>query len=99
MNTTGGMSGGPVFNTKGHLVGIVSSSYEAYDILGPTYVSLIWPAGVGEVAVQWPCGFWPKEEVGLKLARELGYSKVHGDVSVDENGVFTIPLPTADEKC
>lgn len=98
MNAVGGMSGGPVFNAEGHLVGIVSSSYEADDFLGPTFVSLIWPAVVGEVTARWPCGFWPSNYVSLKLARELGYAKVHGDVSIDENGVFSIRLPTADEK-
>ncbi|MBD5804541.1 hypothetical protein AZOA_39840 [Azoarcus sp. Aa7] len=40
MDTTGGMSGGPVVNANGDLVGIVSSSIEG----GPSYVTLIWDA-------------------------------------------------------
>ncbi len=39
-NTVGGMSGGPVFDSEGYLIGILCSSIEG----GPSYVSLLWPA-------------------------------------------------------
>ena len=38
MESLGGMSGGPVFNKEGRVVGIVSSSFDG----GPTYVTLVW---------------------------------------------------------
>lgn len=50
----GGMSGGPVFDARGYLVGIVSSSSEGEQI---AYVSHVWPALVrGEVEPVWPVG-------------------------------------------
>ncbi|MGQ4583915.1 trypsin-like peptidase domain-containing protein [Lysobacter sp. F60174L2] len=97
MNTLGGMSGGPVFNSEGHLVGIVSTSYEADDLLGPTFVSLVWPAAVGEVAAHWPTDFWPGDLASLQTAKDLGYARVHGQVKFSNN-VFDIDLPTAEEK-
>lgn len=40
MDTLGGMSGGPVVNADGKLVGIVSSSIDG----GPSFITLIWDA-------------------------------------------------------
>lgn len=48
----GGMSGGPVFDSRGYLVGVVSSSYEGSEV---TFVSHIWPGLVRAQA--WPV--WP----------------------------------------
>lgn len=89
MSTLGGMSGGPVFNSEGHVVGIVSSSYdyEADDLHGPTYVSLIWPAFVGTVDVQWPKGFWPTGLIGITLAQDLGCACIHGTASFPVAGI------------
>lgn len=87
MNTLGGMSGGPVFNAEGHVVGIVSSSYEADDYRGPTYVSLILPAIVGTVDAPWPKGFWPNCQIGLSLAKHLGCARVHGNVFFQKEAV------------
>ena len=49
----GGMSGGPVFDSRGYLVGIVSSSFEGMET---TFVSHIWPA---LVLPQAACPVWP----------------------------------------
>ena len=98
MNTVGGMSGGPVFNTLGHVIGIVSTSIEADDLLGPTYVSLIWPALVGEVDAPWPKEYWPNGEASLKLANSLGFARIHGEVEMDGNGGFKGRLPNPSSK-
>jgi hypothetical protein len=93
MNTLGGMSGGPVFNAEGHVIGIVSTSYESDDLHGPTYVSLIWPALVGEVDAPWPREYWSNGEASLRIAKTLGFARIHGHVEIDSNGVFTAKLP------
>ena len=51
-STIGGMSGGPVFDENGFLIGILSSSIDG----GPSYVSLIWMALCTPVSIQWPAG-------------------------------------------
>jgi hypothetical protein len=53
---SGGMSGGPVFDQHGHLLGILSTSYETEDQLGPSYISLLWPALVAPIDAEWPNG-------------------------------------------
>lgn len=47
----GGMSGGPVFDESGLLVGVLCSSF---DDAGPSYVSLIWPALCVPFIGGWP---------------------------------------------
>jgi hypothetical protein len=42
--TKGEITGGPAFDKYRMLVGILTSSFEAEDDLGPSYVSLLWPA-------------------------------------------------------
>ncbi|MBL9191620.1 MAG: trypsin-like peptidase domain-containing protein [Opitutaceae bacterium] len=42
-HAVGSMSGGPVFDGDGYLVGILSTSLESAQLNGPSYVSLIWP--------------------------------------------------------
>jgi hypothetical protein len=90
VNTVGGMSGGPVFNVAGHLVGIVSSSYEAEDGKGPTYVSLIWPAFQSIVTAPWPRDFWPDGEVTILGARQLGHARVSGDFTINDKNDITL---------
>jgi hypothetical protein len=53
---SGGMSGGPVFDQHGLLVGIVASSVSAADGIGPSYVSLLWPALTARIDAEWPKG-------------------------------------------
>ena len=50
MKSLGGMSGGPVFNEEGRVVGVISTCLEGQeDNLGPTYVTLIWPSLISEI--------------------------------------------------
>ena len=50
----GGMSGGPVFNAHGHLVGLVCSSFSDEEHSGPAYVSLLGPALTQGFSGGWP---------------------------------------------
>jgi Trypsin-like peptidase domain len=49
----GGMSGGPVFDIFGRLIGLVCSCVEAGDDGGPSFVSLLWPAMAQLVHPTW----------------------------------------------
>lgn len=69
-----GMSGGPVFDSRGYLVGLVSSSYDE-DTL--TFVSHVWPAMVkAEACPVWPASPYPLPPPGslLQLGRNFGVS-------------------------
>jgi hypothetical protein len=55
-SATGGMSGGPVFDQYGLLFGIVSSSFAEGDHVGPSYVSMLWPALTTAIDAEWPPG-------------------------------------------
>ncbi|WP_345790369.1 S1 family peptidase [Ruegeria pomeroyi] len=75
MDTLGGMSGGPVVNDKGELIGIVSSSWEG----GPSYVTLIWDAL--RTTVDTPPGLFERfEEISLIGASKLRAARVLGEV-------------------
>jgi Trypsin-like peptidase domain len=54
MPSIGGMSGGPVFDERGFVVGILSSSFDG--ATGPSYVSLIHPMLTQEISTCWPPG-------------------------------------------
>lgn len=87
MDTLGGMSGGPVVNADGRLVGIVSSSLEG----GPSHITLIWEAIRFRVA-----GATPKlranKTVSLLGAQALGFAKLKGHVERDPFGDVTLKL-------
>lgn len=53
----GAMSGGPVFDQYGKLVGVLTSSFTTDDDSGPSYVSLIYPALPKAFAGGWPESF------------------------------------------
>ena len=55
-SASGGMSGGPVFDEYGLLVGVLSTSYGANDHIGPAYVSLLWQALTIPIDAEWPNG-------------------------------------------
>jgi len=61
----GGMSGGPVFDKSGHLVGLLSSSVEGEGI---SFVSLLWPALVSKIKSEWPPGLIKDGSTLLSLA-------------------------------
>ena len=55
-HTAGGMSGGPVFDRQGNLVGILSRGMDE----GPSWVSLLWPALNWKFKGGWPKGLIPE---------------------------------------
>src|SRR5439155_12515597 len=55
---SGTMSGGPVFDKHGLLVGIVSSCLVTDEKEGPSYVSLLWHALTTPIDVEWPKGVY-----------------------------------------
>jgi len=55
-SASGGMSGGPVFDRDGFLVGLISTSFGAGDHVGPAYTSLLWPALIVPIGEIWPSG-------------------------------------------
>ena len=100
MSTLGGMSGGPVYNEQGWLVGIVSRSLECEDGRGPTYVTLVWDALRFGVHAPWPRGAWPDGVADLFVARDLSLARIEGRFArdqqghvriVDEGGQFELP--------
>lgn len=93
METVGGMSGGPVFNTEGRLVGIVSSSFEG----GPSYVTLIWDAIRLRVKRAMPKHSNSKT-ITLLGAHHLGIAKLKGSVDRDPWGEVTFRLSDAESK-
>lgn len=87
MDTKGGMSGGPVVNANGDLVGIVSSSFDG----GPSYVTLVWEALRIKIANVLP-SLRLKGDIDLFAARELGLIKLKGNVKRSKRGNITITL-------
>lgn len=76
MDTLGGMSGGPVVNSDGFLVGIVSSSFEG----GHSYITLIWDALRFSVKGTIP-KLSTRNEINLFQANKLGLAKIKGKVN------------------
>jgi len=59
VETIGAMSGGPVFNSVGRVVGFVSSSIDP-DVSHPgvTFFSMIYDVLLANVRPTWPQGYW-----------------------------------------
>lgn len=70
VSSTGGMSGGPVYDKGGSLVGLLCSSIED-DVNGVSYVSLIWPSLVSRFKGHWPQGLYNEEKSLLELPEGL----------------------------
>ncbi len=93
MNTMGGMSGGPVFDSDGFVVGIVSSSFDG----GPTFVTLIWnaltlrPDGL-------PRSVWPFDSAPMQKVIETGLVKVEGHIRFSDDGniIYTLTREEGD---
>lgn len=64
LTTIGGMSGGPVFDKKGDVCGVVTSSVATSDSEYVTFATLLWGALHFQVDVPWPEGMY-KEPVKL----------------------------------
>lgn len=87
METLGGMSGGPVFNEEGHVVGIVSSSFEG----GPSYVTLVWDAL--RLSVEGlPSEIWEGNYAGILEGMEQGIVRVRGKFKADSERNITLTL-------
>lgn len=69
----GGMSGGPVFDEHGHLIGLLCSSFSEESGNGPSYVSLLWPALTASFEGGWPAeafqGSRTLQEMAPKMCR------------------------------
>ncbi|CAN7778184.1 serine protease [Variovorax sp. LjRoot290] len=70
----GGMSGGPVFDSRGFLVGAVTSAYPGANV---SFVSHVWPALVrAQACPVWPVDPYPRPPAGtiLQLGFKFGIS-------------------------
>ena len=87
METLGGMSGGPVFNEEGRLIGILSSSFDG----GPSYVTLIWDA-LRLSITNLPDEIWPDKYSGILEGIDLGLVRVKGKFRADSKRNITLTL-------
>ncbi|MEO1242866.1 MAG: serine protease [Pseudomonadota bacterium] len=58
MPTVSGMSGGPVFDVSGRLIGIISRSFHWGADDGVTFASLVWTAAFRNINPIWPKGMY-----------------------------------------
>lgn len=79
----GGMSGGPVFDNRGYLVGLVSSSYEGGST---TFVSHVWPALVRAQA----CPVWPRPPYPLPPSGSLLQLGIKFGISIERPNAFEL---------
>jgi hypothetical protein len=92
MDTLGGMSGGPVVNAAGELVGIVSTSIEG----GPSYVTLVWHTLRFKIRSTLPL-LAHRGDIDLIVLRDLGMAKVKGEVARRPRGDVTLTL--SEDEC
>jgi len=106
MTTIGGMSGGPVYDERGHVVGVVSTSVQGIsdEATRPTFVSMMWPAFLLDVGVGWPAHRWDSFAAQLMTtlvhAPKRGLSNIRGHAGRTPEGrlyyvVPDDPLPEA----
>ena len=62
--TRGGMSGGPVFDSNGLLIGVHSSGFQDD---WPSYITLIWPALAHRLIGGWPTGFMKTSQALVEM--------------------------------
>ncbi|CAI1555398.1 V8-like Glu-specific endopeptidase [Serratia entomophila] len=87
MDTMGGMSGGPVVDSDGNVIGVVSSSFDG----GPSYVTLIWDALNYRIEGTVPA-LMKYQNVSLLTAKAMGLSRIKGSIERKPWGdiVFTM---------
>lgn len=89
----GGMSGGPVFDSTGHLIGLICSSIEFSEQEGISYVSLLWPALTIPFESSWLSGAIPPKGSLLELDPHLCHIERRESVrrvsGADENELIT----------
>ncbi|MEN5089252.1 serine protease [Pseudomonas protegens] len=76
MDTLGGMSGGPVVNSDGYVVGIVSTSFDG----GPSFITLIWEAMRFNIRSAVP-PMSDLVEANLFDAKRFGLARIKGNVN------------------
>lgn len=79
----GGTSGGPVFDSRGYLVGLLSASYKGSDL---SFVSHIWPALVRAQA----CPIWPPPPYELPAPGTLLFLGRKFGVSIERPDAFKL---------
>lgn len=87
MDTPGGMSGGPVMNARGNVIGIVSSAFDG----GPSYVTLLWDVLRLTVKSLLP---WAarRKKVSLISVANLGDAKLIGTYKRSRRGDVVIKM-------
>tara|TARA_R110002050_G_scaffold167946_2_gene299013 strand:- start:5709 stop:7139 length:1431 start_codon:yes stop_codon:yes gene_type:complete len=94
MAAYGGMSGGPVFNEEGRIVGVISSSIEDYSgSNGPTYVSLIWTSLLSTVYSPWPENHWPGNLAGIQTQIKKDGARLIGSARIDDEDSYKVKFP------
>jgi hypothetical protein len=68
--TLGGMSGGPVFDSRGYLFAMITASMQnaVPEESSPTYASLLWPVLAQKVQSLWPGGYMQQPTSLLELS-------------------------------
>jgi Trypsin-like peptidase domain len=92
MDTFGGMSGGPVANDDGYVIGVVSSSFDG----GPSYVTLIWEVMRHSINLTGP---WiNRGRITLLSTRDIGLVKLKGNVKRSRRGDVVMTMTNAEMK-
>ncbi len=92
MDTFGGMSGGPVANDDGYVIGVVSSSFDG----GPSYVTLIWDVMRHSINLTAP--WLQRGRVTLLSTRDIGLVKLKGNVKRSRRGDVVMTMTNAEMK-
>lgn len=82
----GGTSGGPVFDSRGYLIGILSTSYDGAEV---SFVSHLWPALVRAQA----CPVWPPSPYKHPAPGTLLYLGRAFGVSIERPDAFKLSAP------
>jgi hypothetical protein len=90
MDTFGGMSGGPVANDAGYVIGVVSSSFDG----GPSYVTLIWDVLRHSINLTAP--WLQRGRVTLLSARDIGLVNLKGNVKRSRRGDVVMTMTDAE---